>query len=119
MFDNLSRRGTERNLEWLRGQNNPKFHFVQGDIRDSAAIRDVVAATDYDLVFHTAAQVAVTTSVTDPRTDFEVNALGTFNVLRGGARQRPQTHRVFHFHEQSLRGDGRRKDCRAGRPLRL
>ncbi|AXA36658.1 MAG: SDR family NAD(P)-dependent oxidoreductase [Candidatus Hydrogenedentota bacterium] len=81
VFDNLSRRGTERNLEWLRGQNNPKFHFVQGDIRDSAAIRDVVAATDYDLVFHTAAQVAVTTSVTDPRTDFEVNALGTFNVL--------------------------------------
>ena len=81
VFDNLSRKGTERNLEWLRGQENPKFEFIRGDIRDPAQIAKAVEAQPYDAIFHFAGQVAVTTSVTNPREDFEVNALGTFNVL--------------------------------------
>ncbi len=79
IFDDLSRRGTERNLAWLREQHTNGLEFVRGDVRDFAAVREAVQ--DADVIYHLAAQVAVTTSVTDPRTDFEVNALGTLNVL--------------------------------------
>jgi CDP-paratose 2-epimerase len=54
---------------------------VQADIRDATAVADAVARVD--VVYHLAAQVAVTTSVAEPRYDFEVNALGAFNVLEG------------------------------------
>jgi len=80
LVDNLSRRGADANLSWLRDQGVTDF--IKADIRDFAAIRDVMAKhADADVVLHLAAQVAVTTSVIDPRTDFEINALGTFNVL--------------------------------------
>ncbi len=79
-FDNLSRRGTWENLAWLRRQG-PVTHF-QGDIRNFKEISACVKACGkLDLVLHMAAQVAVTTSVTNPREDFETNALGTFNLL--------------------------------------
>lgn len=80
VFDDLSRRGANRNLKWLQdtfGENS--FRFLRGDVRDRDSV--TIAAQDADVIVHLAAQVAVTTSVTDPRTDFEVNALGTFNVL--------------------------------------
>jgi CDP-paratose 2-epimerase len=79
VFDNLSRYGTQTNLAWLRAQHRDKFHFIEGDVRDYDALLAATGGTQ--LIFHMAAQVAVTTSVTDPRTDFEVNALGTFNLL--------------------------------------
>jgi CDP-paratose 2-epimerase len=80
VVDNLSRRGADANLEWLRGQGVTDF--VKADIRDAEAMRRVVAENaDADAVLHLAAQVAVTTSVADPRADFDINALGTFNVL--------------------------------------
>jgi CDP-paratose 2-epimerase len=81
VFDNLSRKGTARNLDWLSSQQEPGFRFVQGDVRDFAALRDLVAENRFARVFHFAAQVAVTTSVENPREDFEVNALGTLNLL--------------------------------------
>jgi CDP-paratose 2-epimerase len=77
VFDNLSRKGAAANLEWLRSQG--KFSFVHGDVRDAAAVAE--AAKEQNAIYHLAAQVAVTTSVTNPREDFEINALGTFNVL--------------------------------------
>lgn len=80
IFDNLSRAGATRNLDWLEkthGKNS--FKLVIGDIRNQQAIQ--TTAKDADVILHLAAQVAVTTSVTDPRTDFEINALGTFNVM--------------------------------------
>jgi CDP-paratose 2-epimerase len=80
IFDNLSRKGTEKNLAWLRSNYGAtSFNFVQGDVREPAALKQIVKGKD--VVVHLAAQVAVTTSVTDPRTDFEINAQGTFNVL--------------------------------------
>lgn len=79
IFDDLSRLGAERNLGWLQEQHPNGLEFVWGDVRDFAAVREVVQ--DADVIYHLAAQVAVTTSVSDPRTDFEVNALGTLNVL--------------------------------------
>ncbi|HOV48620.1 MAG TPA: GDP-mannose 4,6-dehydratase [Anaerolineae bacterium] len=80
LFDNLSRRGAERNLAWLRDTWGPNaFTFIRGDVRDAELL--VASARDADVIVHLASQVAVTTSVQDPRTDFECNALGTFNVL--------------------------------------
>jgi CDP-paratose 2-epimerase len=79
LFDNLSRRGSSANVAWLRGQFGETFALVRGDVRDAAAIEQ--AARGKEVILHLAAQVAVTTSVTQPREDFEINALGTFNAL--------------------------------------
>lgn len=80
LFDNLSRRGSDANLAWLQETCGAQaFAFIQGDIRDYPAI--LRAAAGQEAIYHLAAQTAVTTSVADPRTDFEINALGTFNVL--------------------------------------
>ena len=84
VFDNLSRRGVERNLEWLRSSFPDRVEFVRGDIRDAGAVE--AAARGVARIFHLAAQVAVTTSVTSPREDFEVNALGTLNVLEAARK---------------------------------
>ncbi|MDE3091741.1 MAG: GDP-mannose 4,6-dehydratase [Chloroflexota bacterium] len=78
-FDNLSRRGAVKNADWLRAKHGSAFELIRADVRDAQAIAD--AARDADAIFHLAAQVAVTTSVADPRSDFEINALGTFNAL--------------------------------------
>ena len=86
IYDNLSRRGATRNLEWLRSRHGGRVRVAVADVRDAAALAG--AARDIDVLYHLAAQVAVTTSVTDPRTDFELNALGTFNALEA-ARQSP------------------------------
>lgn len=85
VFDNLSRKGTRSNLRWL--QSGGPLRFIEGDIRDFGALRKVFEAhRDIGVVYHMAAQVAVTTSVTNPREDFEINALGTFNVLEAVRR---------------------------------
>src|ERR1700756_2163890 len=88
VYDNLARPGTETNLAWLRSRHGGRLRFSDSDVRDADALRS--AARDADVIYHLAGQVAVTTSVEDPRTDFEVNALGTLNVLeaaRSGGRQ--------------------------------
>ncbi len=80
VYDNLSRNGGPLNLRWLRtAYGADSFRFVQGDVRDAALL--TATARGADVIVHLAGQVAVTTSVTHPREDFEANALGTFNVL--------------------------------------
>ncbi|MDX1437902.1 MAG: SDR family NAD(P)-dependent oxidoreductase, partial [Anaerolineales bacterium] len=80
VFDNMSRRGADTNIEWLREEHGTgSFELIRGDVRDAAAIEN--AARTADVIVHLASQVAVTTSVKDPRHDFETNAMGTFNVL--------------------------------------
>jgi CDP-paratose 2-epimerase len=87
VFDNLSRAGAALNLEWLdQRHRGPRFRFVQGDLRDSDGLRKAMAGAE--VVYHLAAQTAVTTSIAQPREDFEINALGTLNVLEA-ARQTP------------------------------
>jgi CDP-paratose 2-epimerase len=82
IFDNLSRGGVVHNLKWLRSMaDHSRLEIVEGDVRDVAAVRK--ATRDVSEIYHLAAQVAVTTSVDDPATDFEINAMGTFNVLEG------------------------------------
>ncbi|MCW5876615.1 MAG: SDR family NAD(P)-dependent oxidoreductase [Anaerolineales bacterium] len=80
IFDNLARAGAEKNLAWLRQTHGAgSFHLLVGDVRDAGALEDAVG--DASVVVHLAGQVAVTSSVEDPRTDFDINALGTFNLL--------------------------------------
>jgi len=80
VFDNLSRAGAPRNLKWLTETFGAQaFTLVEGDVRDGALLAQT--AKGVDAIIHLAAQVAVTTSVTDPRNDFEINALGTFNAV--------------------------------------
>jgi CDP-paratose 2-epimerase len=82
VFDNLERPGSRPNLAWLRSLPGARqLRFVRGDVRDAELISTVIGAPDVELVFHFAAQTAVTSSLSDPRHDFEVNALGTHNVL--------------------------------------
>ncbi|MFH1770948.1 MAG: GDP-mannose 4,6-dehydratase [archaeon] len=79
LFDNLSRDKTEHNLEWIK-KKFPRVEFEKGDVRtDTDKLLELVSKVD--VVIHLAAQVAVTTSVTNPSLDFETNARGAFNVL--------------------------------------
>lgn len=79
VFDNLSRFGAVANLQWL--QSKGSFKFVHGDIRNSNDVSRIVKELKPDAVYHLAGQVAMTTSIANTRMDFEVNALGSFNVL--------------------------------------
>lgn len=94
IFDNLSRVGSEKNLEWITGKC--KLKFIKGDIRRFDDVKRVIRDSGpFDLVLHLAAQVAVTTSVTDPRDDFEINALGTFNLLEAVREHNPEAVMIY------------------------
>jgi CDP-paratose 2-epimerase len=79
IFDNLSRAGVQNNLLWLKDKYHENLEVTVADIRDKEAVKAAVDGADQ--VFHFAAQVAVTTSLVNPYLDFEVNALGTLNLL--------------------------------------
>jgi CDP-paratose 2-epimerase len=80
IYDNLSRAGSMLNIKWLRDTHgDSSFRLVVGDVRDAEHLADNVRQAD--VIVHLASQVAVTTSVLNPREDFEINALGTFNVV--------------------------------------
>lgn len=80
VYDNFSRRGARENARWLRLTHEAqRLNVIGGDIRNWEAL--IEAIPDHDVVIHLAAQVAVTSSVKNPREDFEINAVGTFNVL--------------------------------------
>src|SRR5258708_4147522 len=95
VFDNLSRAGVYHNLEWLKktAGKSGRLQVTTGDIRDWKMVeKAVLPATE---IYHFAAQAAVTTSVTDPRLDFEVNLMGTFNVLEAARRSGNQPFILF------------------------
>ena len=79
VFDSLYRSGSRENLTWLKSMG--KFRFVHGDIRNQNDITGIVKELKPDAIFHLAGQVAMTTSIANPRMDFEVNVLGTHNLL--------------------------------------
>ncbi len=88
VYDNLSRPGAEANINWLRDQYADSWPFIFGDIRDYDRLAGAIQGAD--VVLHLASQVAVTTSVAEPREDFEINALGTFNVLEAVRQHCPK-----------------------------
>ena len=104
--DNLSRPGAQDNLDWL--QTQAKVSFVKADIRDEQKINDIVKAEQPDVLLHLAAQVAVTTSVINPREDFEINALGTFNLLEAVRNHQPD---CFFINASTNKVYGKMEDC--------
>lgn len=93
VFDNLYRLGSVDNLEWLRTQGG--FKFVHGDIRNSNDITRVISDFKPDVIFHLAGQVAMTTSIANPRMDFEVNVIGSFNLLEVVRQHSPESIVVY------------------------
>ena len=79
LLDNLSRTGVERNLQWLIETHGDLVDIEVPDVRNFSIVKQAVK--DASQVFHFAAQVAVTSSLVDPREDFEINARGTLNLL--------------------------------------
>jgi len=79
VFDNLSRNGSRSNLEWLTSQG--RFTFQHGDIRNRNDVETAVQTFRPDAIFHLAGQVAMTTSIANPQMDFEINVIGTYNLL--------------------------------------
>jgi CDP-paratose 2-epimerase len=89
VFDNLFRHGSSQNLEWLKVKGN--FKYYPFDIRNSNDVETVVREEKPDIVFHLAGQVAMTTSISNPRLDFEINTIGTFNLLDSIRKYSPNT----------------------------
>lgn len=93
IFDSLARPGVETNLRWLTEQY-PKLLQVQiADIRDAASVAGAVRHAT--ALYHFAAQVAVTTSITNPTEDFAVNAQGTLTLLEALRTQGKQIPFLF------------------------
>jgi CDP-paratose 2-epimerase len=97
VIDSLQRAGSAANLERLLSDPalGPSIRFVHGDIRDFTLLERTFSDAQPDAVAHLAAQVAVTSSIADPRLDFDVNASGTLNVLEAVRRFSPAAQFVY------------------------
>lgn len=93
LFDNLYRNGSRENLPWLHAQG--KFTFEHGDIRNQNDITRVIQLFKPEAIFHLAGQVAMTTSIANPRMDFEVNVMGTHNLLEAVRLHAPDATVVY------------------------
>ena len=93
VFDSLARHGASENLAWLRSLG--LAHFVHGDIRNAFDVEQVIRNAMPDVIFHLAGQVAMTTSMQSPRRDFEINVLGSINVLEALRQYAPATAVVY------------------------
>ena len=89
IFDNLTRSGSSENKTWLETQG--KFLFRHGDIRNKNDVENIVEETKPDAIFHLAGQVAMTTSLQYPYSDFEINVIGSLNVLEAIRKHCPHT----------------------------
>jgi CDP-paratose 2-epimerase len=96
VFDNLSREGAAANLAWLRTlEAAESLHFTHGDIRNAFEVEAAIRQLKPDAIFHLAGQVAMTTSIESPRRDFEINVLGSVNVLEAVRVYSPGTAIVY------------------------
>ncbi|MGV8059917.1 MAG: GDP-mannose 4,6-dehydratase [Smithellaceae bacterium] len=93
VFDNMSRHGAMQNLIWLQEQGN--FSFIHGDIRNQNDIEIIIKSFLPDCVFHLAGQVAMTTSIDNPRMDFEINTMGTLNLLEAIRKYVPEATVIY------------------------
>lgn len=93
IFDNLYRYGSYQNLEWLNSQG--QFAFIHGDIRNANDVERTIQTHKPDVIYHLAGQVAMTTSIADPRMDFEVNVGGSFNLLNAVRLYSPESTIIY------------------------
>jgi CDP-paratose 2-epimerase len=93
IYDALLRPGVESNLNWLKRRHPERISAVIADVRDAASL--AAAASRAGAVFHLAAQVAVTTSLIDPREDFDINLGATFNLLDALRRRGERVPLIF------------------------
>lgn len=117
VFDNLYREGSRDNLKWLQAKG--KFTHIHGDIRNQNDITRTVQELKPDTIFHLAGQVAMTTSIANPRMDFEINVMGSHNLLEAVRLHAPDaallyssTNKVYGDLEQyEYRESDSRYDC--------
>lgn len=93
VFDNLSRIGASFNLDWINTVG--QFNFVHGDVRNANDVEKIILSEKYDVIFHLAGQVAMTTSIVNPYKDFEINTIGTLNVLEAVRKYSPDTIIIY------------------------
>lgn len=93
VFDSLARSGAAENLGWLREQG--PVEFIHGDVRNAFDVEEAVKRVAPEVIFHLAGQVAMTTSIESPRRDFEINVVGSINVLEAVRIYAPQTAVIY------------------------
>jgi CDP-paratose 2-epimerase len=93
VFDSLAREGASENLAWLRSLGLTDF--IHGDIRNAFDVEQTIKNVAPDVIFHLAGQVAMTTSMQSPRRDFEINVLGSINVLEAVRQYTPETAIIY------------------------
>ena len=93
LFDNLSRIGSDKNLAWLKQFG--KFTHIQANTYDFDALAKTVKEFQPDIIFHFAGQVAMTTSIANPRLDFNTNALGAFKLVESVRQFAPNAGVIF------------------------
>jgi CDP-paratose 2-epimerase len=106
VIDNFTRPGTPANYDWLRSIG--EFEFFHGDVRSSQDIEAILRQREVDCIFHLAGQVAMTTSLENPRRDFEVNVLGSINLLEAVRLHAPKATVVY---ASSNKVYGELEDC--------
>lgn len=93
IFDSLARNGAAENLAWLRSLGLSEF--IHGDIRNAFDVEQAIKSLQPDVIFHLAGQVAMTTSMQSPRRDYEINVLGSVNVLEAVRQYTPKTAVIY------------------------
>ncbi len=93
MLDNLSRYGSALNRDWLKTKG--EYRFFEQDIRNFEGVEKIIREVKPEVIFHLAGQVAMTTSVADPKADFEINAMGSVNVLESVRKNCPETIVIY------------------------
>ena len=93
VFDNLSRNGSRSNFDWLSSQG--RFAFQHGDIRNRNDVEAAVQSFMPDAIFHLAGQVAMTTSIVNPQMDFEINVVGSHNLLESVRKHCPAAAVIY------------------------
>jgi CDP-paratose 2-epimerase len=93
VLDNLYREGSNQNLDWFNKQG--EFNFFHADIRNNNDVERIIKKVKPDVIFHLAGQVAMTTSLENPRMDFEVNVQGSINVLEAVRKYSPESIVIY------------------------
>ncbi len=93
ILDSLCRLGSCQNLEWLKSQG--EFEFIHGDMRNVHDIEKVIITYKPDVIYHLAGQVSMISSIENPRMDFEVNILGSFNLLNAVRMHSPESIIIY------------------------